>query len=156
MWLVWKMIWFCCLYYIGILYANTALERTNVFEFRGLNQGIFWDIRKKLEHLDLACSMYLMLVFIFISIDSCICDLEKSLSNYSNWSLSEKTLENSKHFAFSCLLVCELPHWCKSIREVTKADKVNLKEKYSDKKKLLEMLSFWENFLSNGSSLNCF
>lgn len=126
------------------------------FVFWGLNQGTFWDNRKKLEHLDLTCSTYLILVFIFISIDSSICDLEKDLSNYSNWSLPEKAVENSKHFAFSFLLVCELPRWRKSVREVTKADKVNLKENYSDKKKLLEMLWFWENFLSNGSNSNCF
>lgn len=131
---------------------NTAI----VFVFWGLNQGTFWDNRKKLEHLDLACSVYLMQVFIFISIDSCICDLEKGLSNNSNWSLPEKAVENSKHFAFSFLLVCELPRWHKSVREVTKTDKVNLKEKYSDKKKLLEMFWFWENFLFNGSSLNSF
>lgn len=155
MWLVNKMIWFCSLYYIGVLYAKTAVETAIVFVFWGLNQGTFWDNGKKLEHLDLACSMYLMRVFIFISIDSCICDLEKGLSNYSNWSLPEKAVENSKHFAFSFLLVCELPCWRKSVREVTKTDKVDLKEKHSDKK-LLEMFWFWENFLFNGSSLNSF
>lgn len=37
-----------------------------------------------------------------------------------------------------------------------KADKVNLKEKYSDKKKPLEMFWFWENFLLDGFSLNFF
>lgn len=51
------MILFCHLYYIGILYATTAMETAIVFVFWGLNQGTFWDNRKKLEHLDLACSM---------------------------------------------------------------------------------------------------
>lgn len=105
LWLVNKMIWFCCLYYIDFSYAKTTMEKAIAFVFWGLNQGTFWDNRKELEHLDLACSMYLMVVFIFISIDSSICDLEKGLSNYSNWSLPEKTVENSKHFTFSFLLV---------------------------------------------------
>lgn len=132
------------------------METTSIFEFWGLNQGTFWDDRKETEHLGLACSMYLMLLFIFISIDSCIYDLEKGLSNYSNWSLPEKAIQNSKHFAFSFLHVYELPQWLKTVREVMKVDKLNLKEKYSDRKKLLEMFLFWENFLYNGSNLNWF
>lgn len=52
--------------------------------------------------------MYLMLVFIFISIGICICGLERGLSNYSNWRLPEKAIENSKHFAFSFFCVYEL------------------------------------------------
>lgn len=126
------------------------MEAAIVFVFWGLNQGTFWDNRKKLERLDLPCSMYLIIIFIFISIDSCISDLEKGLSNYSNWSLPEKAVENSKHFAFSLLLVCELPHWRKSVREVTKADKVNSRWNYSDKRKLLEI--FWRCF-GSGKSL---
>lgn len=132
------------------------METTSVFEFWGLNQGAFWDEEKETKHLDLACSMYLMLVFIFISIDSCIWDLEKGLSNYSNWSLPEKAIQNSKHFAFSFLHVYELPQWLKTVREVMKADKLNLKEKYSDRKKLLEMFLFSENFLYNGTDLSWF
>lgn len=37
-----------------------------------------------------------------------------------------------------------------------KADKLNLKEEYSDRKKLLEVFLFWENFLYNGTDLNLF
>lgn len=37
-----------------------------------------------------------------------------------------------------------------------KADKLNLKEKYCDRKKLLAMFLFWENFLYNGTDLNWF
>jgi len=70
---------------------------------------MFWDDGKETEHLDLASSMYLMLVFIFVSIDSCICDLEKGLYNYSNWHLPKKATQNSRHFAFSFPHVYELP-----------------------------------------------
>lgn len=99
------------------------METTIAFQF----WGIFWDGGKEKECLGLACSMYLILVFIFICISSCI--LEKGLSNYSNWSLPEKATENFKHFDFSFLHGCELPQWLKTVREVTKADKLNLKEK---------------------------
>lgn len=132
------------------------METTGVFEFWGLNQGMFWGDGKETKHLDLACSMYLMLVFILISIDSCICDLEKGSSNYSNWSLPQNAIQNSKCFAFSFLHVYELPRWLKTVREVMKADKLNLKGKYSDRKKLLEMFLFWENLLYNGTDLNWF
>lgn len=84
------------------------METTGVFQFWGLNQGTFSDGGREAERLDLACCMFLMLVFIFIFIGSCIFDLEEGLSNYSNWSLPEKLLRipSILLFLFSVCMSC--------------------------------------------------
>lgn len=60
-----------------------------------------------MEHLELACSVYLMLAFIFISIGICICDLERGLSKYSNWRLPKLLrIPSTFLFLFSVCMSC--------------------------------------------------
>jgi len=75
-----------------------------------VSQGMVWDDGKETKHLDLACSMCLMVVLIFVSIDSCVCDLEMGLGDFSNWSLLlQGAVLCSRRFAFPFLRVWDLP-----------------------------------------------